>query len=71
MRRIVFTFILLLTVATFAAAYVTLVEITSRADCNGGRPFGLATPYERLIRCNQLDKARTNVGTFSQFLHHN
>ncbi len=49
MRRIAFTFVLLLAVAPFAAARVTRVEIKTREDINGGKPFGLAGPYERLI----------------------
>ena len=49
MRRIVLAIILLLTVAPFAAARVTRVEIKTREDINGGKPFGLAGPYERLI----------------------
>src|SRR6266852_1457264 len=49
MRRIVFTIILLLTVTPLVAARVTRVEIKTREDINGGKPFGLAGPYERLI----------------------
>jgi hypothetical protein len=49
MRRIVFSFILLFTIAPFAAARVVRVEIKTREDINGGKPFGLAGPYERLI----------------------
>src|SRR5229473_2883644 len=49
MRRIVFAIILLLTVTPLVAARVTRVEIKTREDINGGKPFGLAGPYERLI----------------------
>src|SRR5712691_12492805 len=52
MRRIVFSFVYLIlffTAAPLAEARVTRVEITSRTDINGGKPFGLAGPYERLI----------------------
>ena len=52
MRRIVFAFlcaILFLAVAPFTLARVTRVEITTREDINGGKPFGLAGPCERLI----------------------
>src|SRR5712664_425871 len=49
MRRITFAFVLLLTVAPLAEARVTRVEIKTREAVNGGKPFGLAGPYERLI----------------------
>ena len=49
MRRIVFAIILLLTITPFVAARVTRVEIKTREDINGGKSFGLAGPYERLI----------------------
>jgi hypothetical protein len=49
MRRMIFAIILLLAVTPFAAARVTRVEIKTREDINGGKPFGLAGPYERLI----------------------
>jgi hypothetical protein len=52
MRRIVFSFIcavVFLAAAPFTLARVTRIEITTREDINGGKPFGLAGPYERLI----------------------
>ena len=49
MRRIVFAIILVLTITPLVAARVTRVEIKTREDVNGGKPFGLAGPYERLI----------------------
>ncbi len=49
MRRIVFAIIFLLTATPLVAARVTRVEIKTREDINGGKPFGLAGPYERLI----------------------
>lgn len=49
MRRVLFSLILLFTIAPLAAARVVRVEIKTREDINGGKPFGLAGPYERLI----------------------
>ncbi len=49
MRRLLFAFVLLLAIPPFAAARVVRVEIKTREDINGGKPFGLAGPYERLI----------------------
>ncbi len=52
MRRMTpFFFLLTLLIgsAPFAEGRVTRVDISSRADVMGGKPFGLAGPYERLI----------------------
>jgi len=45
----VFAIILFLTAAPFVEARVTRLEIKTREDINGGKSFGLAGPYERLI----------------------
>ncbi len=52
MRRVIFLstfFLLLIAVTPKAEARVTRVEILSRSDVLGGKPFGLSGSYEKLI----------------------
>ncbi len=48
-RAIFFLFFLMITFAPIVEARVDRVEILSRSDVLGGRSFGLAGPYEKLI----------------------
>jgi hypothetical protein len=47
--RSLMTFAVIICTHFRADAEVTRVEISSRADVLGGRPFGLAGPYERIV----------------------